>query len=508
MEDGDNSKSRVTSGGCDVGGGGETPESEQGGIVDNRDPVVAAPLSRVLSRSSTQAKTELFHRRWRSFGLSGRVASDPMSVETVRCVHCGSAHSAAERRCPTTGLAIERGVVERRRSVQRQREATSLDPALEPGTVIDGRYRIVRKLGSGGMSTVVEAEVLGTVPFPANGRVALKVLHRSLSDNQESIARLLREADVVRTLHHEHVCAVFDMGRTEHGQPYLVMEFLRGQNLAERIEFGPLGVSETVATLLPVLEALEAAHALGVIHRDLKPDNIFILVGHPERGGGSKLLDFGVARNFGYERDHQRLTDTGMVMGTPYYMAPEQARGEGKLDQRVDVWAIGVILYEALTGERPFTATNYNALLVKILTQQPRPVTQLAPHLPPLMAMVVGKALAKRPEERFQTVRELGDALRLVREEAGETWSDLDDPTVALPGRGRTDTPTEVEAIQVSGFGRASTVSAGATPSAAARHEGSAPSIHERRNAEASIRVARNTPEGHDGGETEILRRR
>ncbi|MBM4358152.1 MAG: serine/threonine protein kinase [Deltaproteobacteria bacterium] len=380
---------------------------------------------------------------------------------------------------------IDRAVHERRRSAQRQREVTKLDPALEPGTIVEGRYRIARRLGSGGMSTVVEAEVIEAVPFATGGRVALKVLHRALSASQESIARLLREADVVRTLAHENVCAVYDMGRTANGQPYLVMEFLEGENLAERIErAGRLDIVEVVTVLTPVLAALEAAHERGVIHRDLKPENIFIVDAARGAATRTKLLDFGVARNFGHDREQQRLTDTGMVMGTPYYMAPEQARGEGKLDQRVDVWALGVILYEALTGERPFHAGNYNALLVKILTQQPREILQVVPELPPLIALVVEKALAKRPEERFQTVRELGAALELAARELAVPWDDLDDPTVALPDR---------SAVALG-------VALGSSLGAFGNHDA-------RRSEPTSTKAAQRS-EMTDAGDTEILRRR
>ena len=335
------------------------------------------------------------------------------------------------------------------------------------------------------MSTVVEAEVIGNVPFATDGRVALKVLHREISDDQESIARLLREADLVRSLAHDNVCAIFDMGRTLNGRPYLVMELLRGQSLAERITRGPLSVSEAVAVLQPVLAALEAAHARGVVHRDLKPDNIFIVNSNERKTVKSKLLDFGVARSFDGDREKHRLTDTGMVMGTPYYMAPEQARGERKLDQRIDVWAIGVILYEALTGERPFVATNYNALLVKILTQQPRKLSIVAPWMTSVISMVVEKALSKRAEDRFQTVRELADALRLAEQESGGTWSDLDDPTVALGERHCVAEPTVIDSEEIAA--RFAETVAGARNLTRARPE---------------------PTESQDGCATEIIRRR
>lgn len=355
-----------------------------------------------------------------------------MDDGAVRCAHCGSSHPAAERTCPTTGLPNERGAPARSRSAERRRDLAAADPALAPGTLVVGRYRIVRLLGVGGMSTVVEASVEGAGPDAEP--VALKVLHRSLSEDQEAIARLLREADVVRTLAHPCICAVLDMGRTEAGQPFLVMELLRGESLAERLRRGPLSLGELGEAIDPIFDALEAAHDRGILHRDLKPDNVFLLR-DGTRGPRARLLDFGVAQTFGPNKESHRLTATGMVMGTPYYMAPEQARGESRLDQRVDVWALGVILYESLAGERPFVASNYNALLVKILTAQPRPLSDHAKDLPSLAAHVVDKALAKRPEERFQSIRELRAALAVVCREAPPGYDDLDEPTVAMPSR-------------------------------------------------------------------------
>ncbi|MBM4375052.1 MAG: serine/threonine protein kinase [Deltaproteobacteria bacterium] len=355
--------------------------------------------------------------------------SDPAKL----CAHCGSTHPAAERVCPTTGLALQQGFRSKQRAAERARDVATPDPALEPGALVGGRYRLLRRLGCGGMSTVVEASI--EEPGGRSEHVALKVLHRSLSGDQDAIARLLREADVVRMLAHPCVCAVLDMGRTESGQPYLVMELLRGESLAERLKRGVLSLGEVGEVLDPILDALEEAHARGILHRDLKPENVFLLEvgsGEPQR---AKLLDFGVARAFGARREQHRLTDTGMVMGTPYYMAPEQARGEAKLDQRVDVWALGVMIYEALSGERPFHASNYNALLVKILTTQPRSLLEHAPDLPPLALHVVDKALAKRPEDRFQSVRELRRALAFACHEARSGFDDLDEPTVAMQRR-------------------------------------------------------------------------
>jgi serine/threonine protein kinase len=276
------------------------------------------------------------------------------------------------------------------------------------GALLDGKYRITGLIGTGGMSAIYEAQPVGVDQI-----VAIKVLNPSLADDPEAIARLRHEAQVVNAIGHPNICAVYDMGRTREGVPYLVMERLVGHNMAERIRSGPMTFRELAPLLVQVLAALAAAHAAGVIHRDLKPENVFI----ENRSGVSmaKLLDFGISKSMSYDFvDHARLTHTGMVMGTPYYMAPEQARGDSTLDQRVDLWAVGVILYEALTGRRPFVATNYNALLVKILTSRPRPIQKIVSTIPDQVSWLVDKALSKLREDRFQTARDFSDAIQRV----------------------------------------------------------------------------------------------
>ncbi len=274
--------------------------------------------------------------------------------------------------------------------------------------VIDGKYRVNAVIGEGGMSSIYEAEHLGL-----DRRVAIKVLHPSLAEDPEAIARLRHEAQVVSTIGHPNICEVFDLGRIGSGSPYLVMELLVGESLAERLKIGgPMSFMELSPLLKQVLVALESAHDKGIIHRDLKPENVFIEA--PRRGApqSAKLLDFGISKSMSYEfQEEQRLTHTGMVMGTPYYMAPEQARGDSGLDQRVDLWAVGVMMYEAMTGRRPFVATNYNALLVKILTSRPRPAQKLVPTIPDVVAAIIERALSKLREDRFQTAREFLDAL-------------------------------------------------------------------------------------------------
>ncbi|WP_437599121.1 serine/threonine-protein kinase [Sorangium sp. So ce590] len=275
------------------------------------------------------------------------------------------------------------------------------------GHVIGDKYGVTAIIGEGGMGAVYEAEHLQI------GRlVAVKVMHPRETQKHEAISRLEHEARVAGRIGHPNICEVYDMGWLYDGSPYLVMERLHGETLAQRLErCRVVPPSELVDIMLQVLSALVTAHERGIVHRDLKPENIFL----SERAGMlpvAKLLDFGISRASGMDGMAMDLTRTGMVMGTPYYMAPEQARGDAELDHRLDLWAVGVILYEALTGQRPFVARNYNALLVQILTLWHRPVTALDPTTPPGLSRLVDRALAKEREERFQSAREFQMALR------------------------------------------------------------------------------------------------
>lgn len=273
---------------------------------------------------------------------------------------------------------------------------------------IVGEYRILSLIGQGGMGTVYEVESL-TRPF----RAALKVLRPDQLGKAEAISRFEREGRVLASIRHPNICHVYDVGRLGDDSPYLVMEKLEGETLARRIEQarGGLPWESVVGVVLQALEALDAAHAKNVIHRDFKPENIFISA---DESRGVKVLDFGISKQTGMEDAQANLTRTGMVMGTPYYMAPEQAMGDRNLDRRVDVWAAGVVLYEAIAGLRPFVAKNYNALLVQILTTQPKPIDEVVSGLPKGLPGVLGRALEKKRDSRFLSVRELGDALRGV----------------------------------------------------------------------------------------------
>jgi eukaryotic-like serine/threonine-protein kinase len=277
------------------------------------------------------------------------------------------------------------------------------------GRVIGDRYGVTTLIGEGGMGEVYEAEHL------AMGRlVAVKVLNPKRAQDREAISRLRHEARVAGTLGHPNICAIYDMGRLDDGSPYLVMERLHGETLAQRLlREKRLPIEDLVDVMVQVLSALSAAHQRGIIHRDLKPDNIFL----SRREGMRpipKLLDFGISKSEDVEETMADLTGQTVAAGTPFYMAPEQARGDRGLDHRIDLWATGIILYECLSGRRPFDARNYNALLVQILSSTPRALSEIQPDVPPALERIVERALCKLPADRFQTALEVQTALRAV----------------------------------------------------------------------------------------------
>jgi serine/threonine-protein kinase len=277
--------------------------------------------------------------------------------------------------------------------------------------VVGDRYGVTRVIGEGGMGVVYEAEHL------AIGKVvAVKVLHPRHAQDREAISRLRHEARVAGTLGHPNICAVYDMGRLDDGSPYLVMERLHGETLAQRlVRERRIAARDLVDILLQVLSALAAAHQRGVVHRDLKPENVFL----SRREGMRpipKLLDFGISKAEDIEDTMADPTAVLGAVGTPYYMAPEQARGDRAIDYRVDLWATGIVLYEGLTGQRPFVAKNYNALLVQILSMAHRPLREIDPDLSIGLSKVVDRALAKRPEDRYQSAMDFQNALRSYRD--------------------------------------------------------------------------------------------
>ncbi len=280
------------------------------------------------------------------------------------------------------------------------------DPLL--GTTLSRTYRIIGILGEGGMGRVYEAWHTRI----KKKRYAIKVLHPEYARSPEVLSRFQREAEAAACIEHPNAVGVYDVALTPQGWPYLVCDFLEGVDFSEHLkEQGPLRPSTAKHIALQVCDALVEAHECGVVHRDLKPQNVF-LVGDFSSGvpefPSAKVLDFGLSRFLG--AGDSELTKTGVIMGTPSYMAPEQARGE-RVDHRCDVYGVGAILYATLTGRPPFKTETPQATVLAVMNRDPPRPTTLNPDIPVTLELVVQKAMAKDPDQRYQTMRDLRAAI-------------------------------------------------------------------------------------------------
>ncbi len=271
------------------------------------------------------------------------------------------------------------------------------------GDVLAGKYRIERVLGEGGMGVVVAATHLDL-----HQRVALKFLKPEALENKEIVARFAREARAAAKIQSEHVARVIDVGTLETGSPYMVMEYLEGRDLGAVLEErGAIPAVEAVGYVLQACEALAEAHAAGIVHRDLKPANLFLAARAGQRTV-VKLLDFGISKSTG-KPDEVSLTRTTAVMGSPQYMSPEQMTSAKLADARSDIWALGVMLYQLITGDPPFIAETMPEMIAAVLMQQP--ATPDVAKCPPELSAVLLRCLEKAPAKRYQTVAELALAL-------------------------------------------------------------------------------------------------
>jgi eukaryotic-like serine/threonine-protein kinase len=271
---------------------------------------------------------------------------------------------------------------------------------LEPGAVIAGRYRLERVLGQGGMGTVWAATHMVT-----RRDVAVKLVRGSAQARPSLRRRLLREARAASAVDHPNVVEVLDAFELDDETPVMVMERLRGETLAQRIARDEvLSLAETAALMVPVASAIGAAHAKGVVHRDLKPDNIFLA----EIDGALevRVLDFGIAKLAEPIADGQPATQTGATVGTPCYMAPEQALGEKEIDHRADIWAMGVMVYECLTGARPIEGDSVGQIVMHLMTTGITPAERLV-ELPDDVASLIGRMLSREREARLGDVHEV-----------------------------------------------------------------------------------------------------
>ncbi|MBK8995614.1 MAG: protein kinase [Myxococcales bacterium] len=281
------------------------------------------------------------------------------------------------------------------------------DPEALVGATLDGRWRLVGVLGQGGLAVVYEAEAVD-----GQSRVAVKILRSEFGENQEIVRRFLNEVQASARVDHPGIARVHEAVRAADGTPYLVMELLRGEALANRMNRGRVPVEQAVGIVQNILRALSAAHAAGVVHRDLKPGNVF-LTGDTTNGCDLKVLDFGISLVLDAAGGMHRKTRTGMLLGTPGYMSPEQIKDIKHTDARADLWSCGILFYELLAGVPAFEAENEFARVTMVLTSEPTPIERVAPqyaHWGPFFQ----RALARDPEQRFQSAYEMAQALESV----------------------------------------------------------------------------------------------
>jgi serine/threonine protein kinase len=280
----------------------------------------------------------------------------------------------------------------------------SADNALPQGTLLKDRYTIVRLLGAGGMGAVYEAR-----DSVLDKRVALKILHKEIAGDEQMNARFVQEARAASAFKHRNVVESLDFGAHE-GAPFLVMEFLEGEAFSDVLEREhTLSPARAVSLLEPIARALARAHLAGIIHRDVKPDNVFLAKGDHDGECVPKLVDFGIAKRT--TEAELRLTKTSVAMGTPFYMPPEQAMGARDVTQAADQYAFAAMMFEAVSGKFPHDGDSYNALIINKVTKEPLALTDACPGVDPAFAAVVMRALSKDPAQRFASMNELREAL-------------------------------------------------------------------------------------------------
>jgi serine/threonine-protein kinase len=269
-------------------------------------------------------------------------------------------------------------------------------------------YKILEKIGGGGMGVVYKAQDLKLDRF-----VALKFLPPHLDANADEKKRFIQEAKAASALDHPNICTIYEIDETAEGQLFIAMAYYDGETLKKAVSSNQLLVSSAIEIAIQIAQGLAKAHAHGIVHRDLKPENVIITT-----EGVAKIVDFGLAKLSG----HSRLTKDGTTKGTAAYMSPEQARGEDT-DQRTDIWSLGVVMYEMLTGQLPFKGEKEPAVIYGILTKAPKPVSEWRNEIPEALAQVINRAMAKDADERYQRTEEMRDALKILKQqlEAGKT---------------------------------------------------------------------------------------
>jgi len=311
------------------------------------------------------------------------------------CATCGREFPDNQKFCPADGSAL-------------RAKSASADLV---GQIVADRYHILKKLGEGGMGAVYLGEHV-----KMGRKSAIKVMAAAMSQDPDAISRFNREASNASRISHPNVCQIYDFGETPDGLIYLAMEFIEGKSLKDIVEeAGALPAQRAATIIRQAADALQAAHDLGIVHRDIKPDNIMVVQG---RDGADivKVVDFGIARAVGGDEPGQKVTKTGLVVGTPEYMSPEQLSGD-KLDGRSDIYSLALVFYRMLTGTLPFQADSAQETMIKRLTDDPLPLEAARPDIsfPPKLQLVLNTALARAAAERYQASAEFGrDALDAV----------------------------------------------------------------------------------------------
>ena len=276
---------------------------------------------------------------------------------------------------------------------------------IAPGTVIGGRYRVGSVIGEGGMGVVLEAIHLGL-----EAPVALKVIRSDLMHDEEFVLRFVNEARAAALLKGEHIARVYDVGRLDTGEPYLVMERLDGVGLEAFLETeGPLDAPTAVGLVLEVCEGLAEAHAVSLVHRDIKPANLF-LSRRPDGRAIVKILDFGIAKRLADKR-LRSLTNPARSLGSPWYMSPEQMMDPSRVDARTDIWSLGVLLFELLTNQHPFDGEGVPEVCAKVLNARAPSLADFRHDIDPRLDAIVRRCLEKDPDDRFPNIDALVDAL-------------------------------------------------------------------------------------------------
>ncbi len=319
---------------------------------------------------------------------------------------------------------------------------------LESDDLLSERYRISHLIGEGSMGSVYAADHIHI-----GRKVAIKVLHAKYNDDDAMVERFMRESQAAAMIGSRHIVEVLDVGQVASGQRFIVMERLAGESLRTRMRRrATLAAGELFPLMVQLLDGLHAAHGAGILHRDIKPDNVFIT---PDEHGNDfvKLLDFGISKfRFDGVDCGSELTATGMVMGTPHYMAPEQALGETAIDRRADLFAVGAVMFKALSGEYAFTASSPSKLLFKTALTSARSLASVMPDVDPGIAAIVDRALLRDPELRFDQATSMANAMADWLRENGtglsdaEAWFERAPPALLAPAS-TTDEATVIEAL-------------------------------------------------------------